>query len=290
MIPISIIGAGNLGTNLGAALHLQGGYYIRALSCRTRASAEESRRLIGSGTPMTDIWKAAAESRVVLLTVPDDALAGVAEELAAQEMDRNRVVFLHTSGLLSSHILEALARQGAHTGSLHPMQSFAGKQPVPRHFKAIYFGIEGDAAARSMAQQIARDLGGLPVTIDPENKPLYHTACSIASNLLVPLFQAALSLLQSTDIKHPHKQDLLLPLAQGTLHNVKKFDTEAALTGPLVRGDIKTVRHHIEVLKKFPPILKIYRDLGNMALDMPHRDEKIGGDIEAELRALLEEK
>jgi predicted short-subunit dehydrogenase-like oxidoreductase (DUF2520 family) len=289
LISVSIIGAGRLGTSLGAALRTRG-YQIHAVSCRTRESAEESRGIIGSGRPLTDNRSAASGSRLVFLTVPDDSLPGVVDELAGSREDRSGVCFLHTSGLLTSRVLEPLARQGANTGSLHPMQSFADKRTPPDHFSGIYFGMEGDARALVMAKQIIEDLDGYPLALSPEDKPLVHTACTIASNLLVPLLHQAGALLQATGISHSPVLETLLPLAQGTLQNVKKLDSTGALTGPIKRGDLKTIKSQLKVLQTHPEALRIYRELGKAALDMAREEGSLSREILARLNDLLEDR
>lgn len=288
-IGISIIGAGRLGTSLGTALKFKG-YSIRAVSCRTPESAEESRRIIGEGRPLTDNREAATGSRLLLLTVSDDALSHVVGELADSPEDRSGACVLHTSGLISSRILEPLAGRGAQTGSLHPMQSFPEKQTPPEHFSGIYFGMEGAPEALILAAKIAEDLGGHPLALKPEDKPLVHTACSMVSNLLVPLLHQAGTLLQTTGIAQSPKLATLLPLAQGTLHNVKNLDGPAALTGPIVRGDLNTIESQLKVLRQHPDALSTYRVLGKAALEMARAEGKISREVVERISRLLEDK
>ena len=126
--------------------------------------------------------------------------------------------------------------------------------------------------------------------LEAEDKPLYHTACSVASNLLVPLIHHAGRLLQETGIPPDERLEALLPLVQGTLQNVKKFDTNGALTGPLARGDEKTVRIQVEALAAFPETLGIYRALGAAVLEIALREKTLDPETCARLRDLLERK
>jgi predicted short-subunit dehydrogenase-like oxidoreductase (DUF2520 family) len=288
-ISVSIIGAGRLGTSLGSALKSKG-YPIRAVSCRTQASAEESRRFIGEGRPLTDNREAASGSRLVLLTVPDDTLSDVVDELCASPRDLSGVCFLHTSGLLSSRILRPLAAMRARTGSLHPMQSFPDKQTPSGHFSGIYFGMEGEAEALAISAGIINDLGGYALKLNAEDKPLIHTACSMVSNLLVPLLSEAGALLQETGVTHSPKLGILLPLAQGTLQNVKKLDSSGALTGPIARGDFHTIESQIKALNNHPQALRIYRELGRAALGMARDSGTVSREDFERISALLEDR
>ena len=289
LISVSIIGAGRLGTSLGKALRTIG-HDMQAVSCSTPESAEESRRIIGGGRALTDNLSAASGSRLVFLSVPDDALPGVVEELASSREDRSGACFLHTSGLLTSRILKPLVDQGAHTGSFHPMQSFADKHTPPEHFSGIYFGIEGDVEALALAKIIIMGLNGHPLALNPEDKALVHTACSIVSNLFVPLLHQAGALLEATRITPPPGLKILLPLAQGTLQNVKKLDSSCALTGPIARGDLYTIESQLKVLGDHPDALRIYRELGKAALDMARKEGNVPREILARISDLLEDR
>jgi predicted short-subunit dehydrogenase-like oxidoreductase (DUF2520 family) len=290
MTTVSIIGAGRLGTALGSALHRKGGYRILALTCRTQASSEASRLIIGQGTPLTDNRRAASEAGMVFITVPDDIIPRVVDELASSVRDWTGVTCLHCSGLLSSHALAPLARKGASCASFHPMQSFAGKKADPKSFSGIFMGLEGDPNALDKARTVSRDLGARPVILAAEDKPLYHTASSIASNLLVPLLHHANLLLRETGFPENEELQALLPLVEGTLQNVKKFDTKGALTGPLARGDEKSITLQMEALAGFPATLRIYREMSIAALEMALTEGTIDPETCSRLRALLEGK
>ena len=289
MTAVSIIGAGKLGTSLGTALR-RGGYSIKALSCLSHESALESRRIIGEGKPLTDNLEAVEGSQVVFLTVPDDAIRFVAEDLASGPQDWTGVICLHCSGLLPSEVLSPLTEKGALTASFHPMMSFASKQAGPESLSGIHIGLEGSPPARSMAQAIAKDLGSHPFTLEPEDKPLYHTANSMASNLLVSLFHQASLLLLDSGKTLPDPKEALLPLVQGTLQNVKIFDTTGAFTGPLARGDEESIALQMEALRGHPRALGIYRELGLAALEAALAGDGIEEQSCRRIRALLEGK
>ncbi len=261
----SIIGAGRLGVTLGRALS-QAGYELKAISDRNPRAAREGRRIIGQGRTTASNSKSALAAPVLFLCVPDDSIKSVVREIApAQENWAGHSVF-HTSGIHSSRLLLPLKKKGARIASLHPVQTFASKRDSLARLKGITWGIEGDRDAAEIAKSLVRKLGGHALHLEKSDKALYHTACSLASNSLLILGEAAVNLLTRTGLGKKQAAAILLPLMQGTLQNVKNFGLEGALTGPIARGDVGTVRSHLEVLEKSPEIGDIYRILARGAL------------------------
>jgi len=289
MNEISIIGAGRLGTSLGAALSKKG-YRIKFLSCRTSLSAEESRMIIGEGKASTDNVQTARAGDIVLLCLPDEEILKVTKELEAANINWSEKFIFHCSGLLSSEILNPLKAKGALTASIHPIQSFAQKRTPPEQFENIYFGVEGESKALELSQKIIRKLGSRSFIVEAENKALYHTACSIASNFLVVLLDMASSLLNQAGLQEDQAFQVLNPLVKGTLHNVKKFNIQASLTGPVIRGDKTSIEKHLEALKKFPTFYETYRRLAFQALEIARREKKLSARKIKVLKDLLEGK
>ncbi len=265
MTGFSIVGTGRVGTALGRALAAKG-WAPRALCDRDPKAARESRRLIGGGTATTDLRKAEAAGGLVLITVPDEAVAAVASSLARTGVRWSGRVVLHTSGILPARILEPLRKKGASVASAHPAQAFPRKDLDPGHFKSVFWGLEGDEEGVRTALFMVRALRGRALLLAEEDKPLYHAACSLASNALVALERTASRLLAGTGIAEAWAAAVLWPLVQGTLQNVKGLGWDKALTGPIARGDEGTVRKHLEALGSHPEVLEIYRALGKAAL------------------------
>jgi predicted short-subunit dehydrogenase-like oxidoreductase (DUF2520 family) len=270
MADIVIIGAGRLGTSLGRALAGKG-HLIRALTCRRKESAEESRSIIGQGRAMTDNAAAARLGTVIFLCLPDEEIHRVASRLARSRVDWTGKTVFHSSGLLPSRVLEPLKKRGALIASFHPGQAFPSKKTWPSHFRGISFGLEGDKKALAAARGLVRQLGGRALVIPEDAKPLYHAALSFASNFFVILLDAAAGLLSQAKIPRNKAARMLFPLLQGTLHNVKKLDTAASLTGPLVRGDAATVGAHLDALKGLPQYAEVYRKLSLMGLEIARK-------------------
>lgn len=270
MIDVSVIGAGNLGTSLANALSKKG-YKIKALTSQNFSSARKSSKIIGKGKPLTDNVQAAKEGKIVFLCLPDEEIAKVTKELANSDVRWSTKFAFHCSGLLSAEILKPLKERGACTASMHPIQSFSKKETNPAQFEGIYWGLEGEKKALFLAQKIIHQLGGHSLIIRQEDKPLYHAACSMASNFFVVLLNVASSILRHIGLKEEQALEYLLPLVEGTLHNVKEFGIQASLTGPIMRGDHKSVEKHLKALRKLPLCHELYMNLGAQALEIAKR-------------------
>ncbi len=282
----SIVGAGRLGTALGAALARRG-WQAEAIIDRDARAAGESRRIIGCGRASTSLAAAAKAGGTVIIAVPDDAVGGVAAALArAKGSWAGRTVF-HTSGLLSAAVLGPLARRGALVASLHPVQSFPRKDVPSSVFKGITWGLEGDAAAFDKAERIVRALRGNILLLSAKDKAIYHAACALASNALVALEWTAAEVLGKAGVSLEDAPGMLGPLVQGTLQNVKSFGLEKALTGPVVRGDVATVRKHLEALEGDQAAREVYAVLGKQILVLAARQGLPPGRVRA-LKRLLE--
>ncbi len=266
MTRVSIIGAGRLGASLGHAL-VRCGYDLKALSCRSLRSARESARIAGAGRPLTDIVKAAGDSSLVFLAVTDAALPEVAAALAASRLDWKKRTVFHTSGLVPARVLEPLARAGAHTATFHPAQTFARKEADPGLFRGIFYGLEGDPAAIKTALGIVGRLGGAALILNESDKALYHAACVVCSAGGTALFDAASRLLAGMGLDVGDAAQVLMPLAERTLRNVKELGAPAALTGPISRGDARAVRAHIKALPEDGAIRALYSALGMASLE-----------------------
>jgi len=274
----AVIGAGRLGTSLARALAASG-VRIMGLACLTRGEAEESRLLIGEGTLFEDNAAAAAGADFVLITVPDQAIAGTAAEMAEGGGDWNDRLVWHCSGLLPAAALDPLRELGADTAASHPVQTFPSRSGGAESFRGIYFGIEAEDEAWERSCGVVEILGGRPIRLRPEEKPLYHAACSTASNLLTALLDTAAAMLRRSGRPAAEARDILMPLAQGTLQNVKELNTERALSGPVARGDADTVAAHLKALSGMREEREIYSALARRSLELA----AARGDLPAEV-------
>jgi len=268
---LSIVGAGRVGISLGKRLR-DLGWRIGAVVTRSKATARAAVRRIGAGKPFDRLTADVCGADVVLFGTSDDALPGIARGLArvCGAGCKGKIV-LHTSATLDRLALAPLAKLGAATGSLHPMQAFGGK--VIPHLKGVIFGIEGDPAARSLAQSIAKSLGGIPVVIETADKPAYHAAAVMAGGGIYPLLEASLQLLMSIGFTREKASQTLLPLLRQIFDNIERIGPRAAWTGPLSRGDYAVVAKHMQALRRYPPeFRKSYAALAELAAQVLSKD------------------
>jgi predicted short-subunit dehydrogenase-like oxidoreductase (DUF2520 family) len=251
---LSIVGAGRLGRSLARRFRRLG-HPIAAVVTRSNATARAAVRFIGTGRPYAALTREILRADVILLTVPDGALAAVARSLAQIEPKswRGKVV-LHTSGALDRTVLAPLAKCGAATGSLHPMQTFSGHRDP--QVRGVVFGIEGEPRARRQAVALTRALGAIPVTIDGRHKIQYHAAAAMVAGLGLALTEGATQVLLSIGFTRPKALQALLPLMREMLKNFEKDGPRAAWTGPISRSDFGTVALHAKGLRAQPAELQ----------------------------------
>jgi predicted short-subunit dehydrogenase-like oxidoreductase (DUF2520 family) len=270
---LAIIGAGRVGRALGRRLR-EAGWRIIVVATRSEASARNAARFIGGGRPVAGIPASLIGTGAILLTVPDDAIAAVAAELAdrvANEL-RGKIV-LHTSGALDSSVLEPLFARGAAVASMHPLQSFSGVGVPPLDDKV--FAIEGDELAVRTARRIARTLGGMPVAISAEKKPLYHTAGVFGAGMCLALEEAGVQMLMTAGLKRREAQHALLSLTRQVLENYEKLGPQKAWTGPLARGDFQVLAMHEQALRALQPeFLYAYSAVNRLAARVLARESE----------------
>lgn len=203
------------------------------------------------------------DSDIVWLTVPDDAIAEVAGQLAELQSWRGKIV-LHPSGAMTSDELSALKQKGAAVASAHPMMTFVSGKKA--RWQDVPFDIEGDAAAVDTAYRIAVALGGVPHRVDKKYKVLYHAFGSFASPLVIALMSTMEQVARAAGVPPDKAKEMVWPLLSQTLQNYLEKDGAGAFSGPLARGDVKTVRKHLTELKRVPHAREVYVALARAAI------------------------
>src|SRR6202790_534533 len=264
---VSIVGAGRVGRAMGRRMHDLGGQ-VGGVPSRSVSTARAAVRAIGAGQPLDAATHQLMNSRVVLITTPDSAIEGVAENLARLGgKEWCGKVALHTSGSLDSSVLRPLADLGAATGSMHPMQTFSN-QNIPDLAKCI-FGIDGCPAALQVARKMIHQMGGVSVRLSGANKAAYHAAGSFACGYVLALMEAATRLLMTQGVKRSQAMRALLQQTRQTLDNFERVGSLAAWTGPLSRGDFSTVERHVKALAEFEPgYLEAYKTLSRLTAEV----------------------
>ena len=261
---ISIVGPGRLGTALAINLR-KAGWKIGCLVMRSRERVSRDVSLLARQTNarIIELDKETIPRGLVWITVPDDAIAGVAARLAQSQYWRGSIVF-HSSGALTSDVLVPLHDRGAKVASVHPGMTFVRKT-VPS-LSGVPFGLEGDAGAIRLAKKIVASVGATAFTLRKENKVLYHAFDTFASPLFIALMAALEETGHAAGIPRARVRVMAGPLLRQTLSNYLEHGAAAAFSGPLIRGDVATIRGHLHAMKVAPVARAAYVALARVAV------------------------
>jgi predicted short-subunit dehydrogenase-like oxidoreductase (DUF2520 family) len=277
----AIVGTGRVAQAFGRLL-ADAGFAPVAVAGRTIDHAHRAAAFIArSGPPdgrhdERSVVKAALVRDVpsladhILIAVADDAIATVAEALAANGM-RGGIV-LHTSGAHGPQSLNALADRGVSCGVMHPLQTIADPERGVVALRGASFGIGGDSAAVDWAGQLVAVAGGAPLRIREKGFASYHAGAVMAGNAVIAAIDAAVALLASAGIERRAALQALRPLCLTSAQNAFEMGPEAALTGPVQRGDAETIRAHVAALAGCPrPVADLYRASARVLVDIAQR-------------------
>jgi predicted short-subunit dehydrogenase-like oxidoreductase (DUF2520 family) len=260
---VGVIGPGRAGTALARAL-ARAGHEITAAAAVSAAS----KRRVRENFPLARLTEPAQvleDADLVLLTVPDDVLPGLVEGLAATGAPYAGRLIAHASGAHGIRVLNEATKKGALPLALHPVMTFTGRDDDVDRIKGVSFGVTAPEPLRPAAEALVIEMGGEPVFIAEEDRPLYHAGLAFAANNLVTLVTEAESLLRQAGAENPGR--MLGPLLGAALDNALRFG-DAGLTGPVARGDDGTVAAHIAALAaRDPAALPAYRALARLTAD-----------------------
>ncbi|MCE5277232.1 MAG: Rossmann-like and DUF2520 domain-containing protein [Planctomycetaceae bacterium] len=278
---IAIVGAGKVGTALNALASISG---LRVALVRR-----------GEAIPPVEL---------VLLTVNDDAIEPLCNQLADAKAFKSGAVVAHCSGALGSDALISAREQcGCHVGSMHPLQTFPTVEAAVETLPKAYCFCEGDAPAVEALYAFAARIGSKAVVMDSGGKALYHAAAVMACNYLTTLLECGLELMAAAGVDPKLAATALLPLVQATLDNNAAMGPAAALTGPIARGDVATVARHVAALRQavvavgpsdLPPrhpgaTLALYRAAGLRTIELALKKGTIDAAKADALRKILSE-
>ncbi len=284
-IDIGFIGAGTVGTALAVRLK-QKGYPVVAVSSRTKASAQKLAEAVAGCRVYDDGQGVADNAQLVFVTTPDDVIAAA---VAGLNWHRGQGV-VHCSGAASTDILEPARGLGALVGGFHPLQTFASVAHAIDNIPGSTFAIEAEEPLLSTLSQMALALEGSWVRLGAGDKVLYHAAAVFACNYLYTLVKLATDLWQNFGVSTAEATKALLPLLRGTLNNLENVGLPQCLTGPVARGDLGTIRSHLDALERAAPgLLSTYRELGTKTIPIALAKGKIDEERAGELEALLKE-
>jgi predicted short-subunit dehydrogenase-like oxidoreductase (DUF2520 family) len=254
MTRIGVVGAGRVGAVLAAALR-EAGHEIVAVAGESHASRTRADTLL----PGVRVAKPTAVTRacdLLLLTVPDDMLSNVVTMLAASGAIHEGQYVVHTSGKHGLSVLRPAAAVGAHVLAMHPAMTFTGTDLDLTRLDGCVYGVTAEPATEDLAVRLVADLRGRVVRVEEDRRALYHAGLAHGANHLVTLVAQAMDLLRASGADDPAAT--LRPLLTAALDNALEYGT-AALTGPIVRGDVETVRAHLrDIAANRPATLESY--------------------------------
>ncbi len=247
-LDVAVVGTGKAGSVLGAALRRAGHNVVActAVSDISRLRAESLLPYV----PIKPVDQAVADCDLVLLTVPDDELAGLIAGLASTNAIGPGTFVMHASGRYGVSVFDPLTQQGALPLALHPVMTFTGTSVDLTRLSGCPFGVTSPDVLRPVAEALVVEIGGEPVWVPEANRALYHAALAFGANNLVTLVNETVSLLNAAGIDDAER--LIAPLFSAALDNALR-NGDAALTGPISRGDVQTVKSHLDQLNSINP-------------------------------------
>jgi predicted short-subunit dehydrogenase-like oxidoreductase (DUF2520 family) len=281
---VGVVGAGRVGAVLATGLRSVGHEVVAAAG-----ESDASRSRIATLLPGVPVRKPTAVARdcdLLLLTVPDDMLGNVVSMLAASGALREGQVVAHTSGRHGLAVLAPATARGCRPLALHPAMTFTGSEVDLPRLVGCTFGITVADRELGLAERLVVDLGGRAVLVPEERRALYHAGLAHGANHLVTLVSEALELLSAARVDDPAAT--LRPLLEAALDN-SLARGDAALTGPVVRGDVETVRTHLaELAAHAPDTLPSYVAMARATLDRVVTDGRVLPIRAAALRRVLD--
>ncbi len=287
---LTLIGLGSVGLRLAKRWQeagLQVRAHSRSVDSRSRARAE--------GLPVEDDFeRALLDADSLVLAVADAQLEPLVQRLAVslakRKSETSQPVVLHTSGSRSAAVLAPLATLGCSIGTLHPLAAFAPKGPGP-DLAGVWCAISGDERALGTAEQLVAALGARTFVLSQTAGAAanYHAAAALLSNGTVALTSITLEVAQRAGRDPEVMRLALIGLLRGTLENLERQSPESALTGPVSRGDVATVRRHFNALADKPEALALYRLLSKRMLAMAVHDGRLDASAASAVERVLED-
>lgn len=250
-LDVGVVGAGRVGAVLGAAL-ARAGHRVRGAYAVSDASRARAADLL-PGVPVVDLPTAIAGMDLVLLAVPDDALGDLVAGLAATGRWEAGQLVAHTSGRHGIAVLAPVLEAHALPLALHPAMTFSGTAMDLDRLADCAFGVTAPEPLREAAMALVLDMGGTPVWVAEDQRVTYHAALAHGANHLVTVVAQAAQVLRSAGVDAT--AEVLGPLVRAAVDNALRLG-DAALTGPVSRGDVGTVDAHLRALEQVSPDIR----------------------------------
>ena len=265
-LAVGIISAGRVGSALGVALE-RAEHVVVGCSAISRASRQRAERRLPD-TPVLPVHEVASRADLLLLAVPDAELAGLVSGLAVTGSVRPGVIVAHTSGATGIAVLNPLTEQGCVPLAIHPAMTFTGAdEDIVRLAEACFGVTAADEIGYAIAQSLVLEIGGEPFRVREDARPLYHAALAHAGNHVITVVLDAVEALRGAlwgqellgqelvgEAPGGIAERVIGPLARASLENALQRG-QAALTGPVARGDAAAVAAHVRALTEVDPQL-----------------------------------
>ncbi|MDD5361580.1 MAG: DUF2520 domain-containing protein [Ignavibacteria bacterium] len=272
---ISIIGIGNVGSAFAIELKRTGNEIISLVDNST-VRAKKIGKIIGCNNVFNCISNPfIPKSDLILICVSDRDIKGIAAELKKAGTLKDTVI-AHTSGVLPSAILKSSGIKSANIASFHPIQTLPYiSMKDNKLLSGIYFGIEGGPSAVRKLKNLVKKLKSKYIMIPSDKKSEYHLSCVLASNFVIANFYLSANLSKSLGIPEKKLFDSQKPLLMKTIENIREYGVVKSVTGPVERGDIDTVKKHLDLLhSKFPNFVEYYKQVSVILSDVSRKKNK----------------
>src|SRR6516165_9957948 len=286
-LKVGIISAGRVGTALGVALE-RVDHVVVACSAVSRASRQRAEHWLPD-TPVSPVPDVAGNAELLLLAVPDTELAPLVSGLAATSAVRPGTIVAHTSGANGVAVLAPLSRQDCIALAIHPAMTFTGSDEDISRLPDTCFGITAaDEVGYAIGQSLVLEIGGEPFRVREDARTLYHAALAHASNHVVTVVADALEALRAAlwgqellgqqlvdDAPGGIAERVIGPLTRAAVENTLQRG-QAALTGPVARGDADAVAAHLHALSEIEPqIAAAYRANSQRTAERAHAPAEV---------------
>jgi predicted short-subunit dehydrogenase-like oxidoreductase (DUF2520 family) len=287
---LNIIGSGRVGRACGRLWAQRKVFEIQDVLTRSRESAGEAVKFIGAGHAVAHLGEMRAAD-VWMIATRDDAIVPSCVTLAASGKITPDDVVFHVSGATPSGDLKPVKDKGAFIASVHPIKTFTDAEQAVQTFPGTFCSAEGDAEALKALKPAFERIGARVFDIAPELKPVYHSGGVFACNYLVALIEAALRAHEKAGIPRSASLRALEPMVRETVDAIFDKGPVKALTGPISRGDVATVKRQYAMVRNWDPAMgELYRGLGLLAVALAVSGQRLDAERAAELREALSTK
>ncbi len=270
---IGIIGAGKVGCSLGRYF-VEQGLGVSGYSSKTKESVETAATFTNTRA-YDSLYQLVSENNLIFITTPDDCISEVWAQIVQYDYNEKNKIICHFSGSLSSDVFLNREKRGFYACSFHPMYAFSDKFTSYKQLNQVMFTAEGDKEALAELCPLLERLGNPVFVIKGKKKERYHAAASLISNMMIGLYQMGIDMLVDCGFSETEARSLVKPLVEGNIQHLLGTSPEQALTGPIERGDVETIKKHLAQLTDRER--QVYVGLGRTLTEVaerknPHKD------------------